>query len=81
MTDLQQPSGYSATVRLRLRLADRVISLAQVGRTTFRTRVPVALPPGPAMLEIEVDGSVSQTRIVVAAGESPAQLFHYGVGE
>jgi hypothetical protein len=83
MPELQPPSshGYSATVRLTLRLSDRAIRLGQVGPTHFRSRTPVTIPAGPALLEIEVDGSSTRTRIVVAAGESPSRLFHYDLDE
>lgn len=81
MTQLQSPNGspqgHSAAVRLTLRLPDRNIRLGQVGPTRFRCRTPVTIPPGPATLEIEVDGSSSRTRIVIDAAETPAQVFEY----
>jgi len=81
MTQLQSPNsrpeGYSATVRLSLRLHDRAILLAQVGPTWFRTPAPTTIPPGPASLDIDVDGSISRTTIVIDEADAPAELFHY----
>ncbi|HZW11494.1 MAG TPA: hypothetical protein VFF69_16455 [Phycisphaerales bacterium] len=85
MPQLQTPhgrsDGYSATVRLTLRVADRVIRLGQVGPTWFRCPTPVTIPAGPALLEIEVDGSISQSRILVDETDSPSELFHYDLDE
>jgi hypothetical protein len=75
------PQGYSATVRLTLRLSDRAIRLGQVGPTWFRTREPTTIPPGPATLEIEIDGVVDRTAIVIDDAGGPAQVFHYDLGD
>lgn len=71
------PAGYSATVRLTLRLPDRVIRLGQVRPTHFRCRTPETISAGPATLEIDVDGSLSQTRIMIESTSGPSQVFEY----
>ncbi|MCC7387975.1 MAG: hypothetical protein IT431_04315 [Phycisphaerales bacterium] len=75
------PGAHSATVRLTLRLPDRVIRLGQVGPTHFRCRTPETIPAGPAMLEIEVDGSLTQTRIRIGGPRTPSQHFDYDLDD
>ncbi|MBK7403089.1 MAG: hypothetical protein IPJ41_00300 [Phycisphaerales bacterium] len=83
MTQLQSsnPQGHSAAVRLTLRLLDRVIRLGQVGPTHFRCRTPETIPAGPATLEIEVDGSLTETRIRIDGPGTPSNVFGYDLDD
>ncbi|MDQ7014273.1 MAG: hypothetical protein Q9O74_10300 [Planctomycetota bacterium] len=81
MTQLQSPDtnpqGHSAAVRLTLRLPDRAIRLGQVGPTWFRCREPLTIPPGRATLEIEVDGSLDATEIIIEPTDAPSCRYEY----
>ena len=69
--------NHSATVHLTLRLPDRSIRLGQVGPTHFRCRTPETILPGPATLDIEVDGSLHSTDIIIDSTDTPAHRFAY----
>ncbi|MBN4052547.1 hypothetical protein JYT82_00370 [bacterium AH-315-K20] len=70
-------TGYSATVRLTLRIGDRRFELAQVGPTWVLFDKPVVLPSGSAVLEIEIDGRYSLTEIEFEETEMPSSRYSY----
>jgi len=81
MTQLQSPNtnpqGHSAAVRLTLRLPNHAIRLGQVGPTWFRCREALTIPSGPATLEIEVDGSLDSTEIIIEPADTPTHRYEY----
>ena len=70
-------NGYSASVRLTLRVGQRRLALAQVAPTWVLFDQPVRLSPGPAVLEIDIDGRCSPINIELEPGEMPARRVSY----
>lgn len=70
-------AGYSASVRLTLRVGERTIPLAQVGPDWVRFPEPVRLDPGIAVLEIEIDGRRECTEVEIEGADVPTERFHY----
>jgi hypothetical protein len=61
--------GYSSQVALRLRIGDKELALAQVGRRDLILKFTAdALPPCDAELLINVDGQLRRTAIVLPKG-------------
>lgn len=77
MSDAGESRSYSAPVHLILRVGDRSLRLAQVAPSWFQVDKPVALPTGPATLEIVIDGRCTPTMIEVEGREEPSRRFHY----
>ena len=75
MADAPKTSGYSATVRLELRIADRRIPLAQVGPDWVIPRRPHSLPPTEAQLVVAIDDHVETTEVILDDGMSEDQRF------
>lgn len=75
MVDAPKTSGYSATVRLELRVADCRIPLAQVGPDWVIPRRPHALPPTEAELIVTIDDHVETSTVVLDDGMSAEQPF------
>jgi len=67
----QWSDGYSARVRLGLRVDGNQLDVAQVGPDSLILREPRAIAPSTvAKLIIEVDDKVEETSIMLAEGAS-----------
>jgi hypothetical protein len=58
-------SGYSAHVRLTLRVNGAVHDLSEIGPDWITLRHPVPLRPGPAVVEMAIDGSLSTWSVML----------------
>ncbi len=70
--------GYSAEVRITLRVGDRLFNVAQVHNTACYLRDPADVPPGPAELMISIDGREKRESVMLRDGiraESPKVCF------
>lgn len=70
--------GYSAEVRITLRVGERMFDVAQVHNTACYLRNPADVPPGPAELIISVDGRERLKTVMLRDGiraESPEVCF------
>ena len=59
---------YSAIIKGELRIGDRTIRLAQVGPEFVIVDAALELPPGPAILIIDVDGEITRREIDLPHG-------------
>jgi hypothetical protein len=66
--------GYSSHVRLCLEFEGRSYSLSHIGPNFVRLREAAELPPGNAVVVMEVDGEVRRWPVVLEHGAVPFDL-------
>ncbi len=66
-------SGYSAAVRIELKLGDRVLIPTHSASDFLIFREPQTLSPAPARLIISVDGVARESAVEILAHISPAK--------
>lgn len=76
MTPLPQ-EGYSATVKLELRVGGQLLEVAQVGADSLILRQPGRLPPGPAELLVTVAGTTEVHPIILAPGDGSRLVTYW----
>ena len=69
--------GYSARVRLSLRVGDSHIPVAQVGGDRLYFDAPVLLPPGTAEVIVDIDGQAKSRAIRLPERSEPARVWEY----
>ena len=69
--------GYSAAVKLFLRLNGDEIPLSQVGGGRLYFDKLVSLPPGRAEVVIEIDGVPKSSAILIPASSEPSRVVEY----
>ena len=60
--------GYSAEVRITLRVGERLFEVAQVHNTACYLRNPADVPPGLAELMISIDGRENLKTVMLRDG-------------
>jgi len=63
------PFGHSADVELRLHAGGEVLSLTQTGPDAVRLKDDIAVPAGPAKVEVIVDGQSHMSEIVIVGSQ------------
>ncbi len=72
---LSTKTGYSADVRLRLAINERVIDLVQVAPEFLVVERPFNLPPCQGEVIVTVDGVESRRRVSLVDGVSDTSKF------
>lgn len=70
MQSLAPGQAYSAAVRLSLECDGRTIPLAQVADEWVIAREPQSLPPGEAVVVVEIDGRARRRHVTLPEGMS-----------
>lgn len=71
MTTSVSPSSYSARVRLTLVAGNQRLELASIGPEQITTRTPSELAPGPAQLEVTIEGRTEVYDVQLPNGAVP----------
>jgi hypothetical protein len=66
----ETPTGYSASVRLWMECGDHVVPLSHTARDFVIADAPVDLPPGDAIVVVEVDGTPMRRDVTLPGGMS-----------
>ena len=67
-------NGYSALVRLHLKIGDQVLKLGQIGPDRVVLNDPAEFPPGPAEVVKYVDDFERHWQVYLPDGISPQSL-------
>lgn len=66
----ETPTGYSASVRLWLEYGNRIVPLSHTARDFVIADTAVEMPPGDAVVVVEVDGVPSRRAVTLPGGMS-----------